>query len=476
MKRLSTLLLAAALLAPAAAHGDEACAPALTPTACRDLLVEQARQAQDAAAAQQARDAQKKIDGEPTSVDGFGSELASTMRDFLPLLDGLVGIDSISEDGKTVNLNLNPAVDYRPLQLTAKIRKPEVYEPLKLSLPEEGRDDVVGKLDSKLNDYDDLEIAATYRLTRKRSREAFRYQDVFRGLVSTVPAPNLDAFDELMQEIENRPGFPDVDDEPALAVYREHMDDAEWRRAQELLASAATAISGYQRTVATTLAGKFDAFADAVNNRSQLFASVSYRIREDLAGPDVATAKLTYEHGFSSLESLEKRLRKECGESTRSEASPFDRCGDGRGDVNWARLGNGIEEWGKAAKQNRVSLSIEYTRTDDLEVSVPDPEVDFSAEAQHSLIASVAWGRILGAHEKAPRIDLQLSYEDVGDDPDRQDRGLASLVFTQKITDKLTLPLGVLYANHARYLTGEDEKISAHFGIRYKVPDKDAAD
>ena len=443
------------------------CPLALTPQQCLDRLSRAAGEAQGAGVGLAVEAAQAQIEKTPTSVDTFGSEIASTLKDFLPLLDGLVGIDSISDDGRELDLNLNPGLDYRPLQLTAKIRKPELYEPLEMALPEADRDTLAAAAEEMLDDTDDLEVAATYRLTRKRSREAFRYDHVFRKLVAIVPLPSIDQLQSLLQRVEAGEAFASLDHEPALEVYRRHMEERDWHRLQQLMIEAGEAIAGYQSAVETTLSQAFDGFARAVNNMSQLHASASHRFRDELAGPDLFSVRVTYELGLAGLRSLEKRLRSECGVD--EESDPFAAC---PGDA----LARGLEAWSNEAADHRFSFSLEYRRADDLRVLRPGLGLDFTADTHRSLVASAAYGRRLGGAATAPRLDFQVSFEDVDDDPARRDRGTASLVLSHRLTDRMTLPLGLLYANHSRFLEGEDDKLSAHLGVRYKLQNSEAGE
>ncbi len=473
---LSLLAILSCLSSPTAAQ--DVCPLNITLDECERQLLEAAAAAGPAAVAATVQAAQEELQETPTSAAPGGTGIASTLRDFLPLFDGMVVRDSISEDGRTVNLNLNPGINYKPLQFAAKIRKPEVYEALETSLPEDQTTELANELESMLGDSDDVEVTATYRLTRKQSREAFRYDDVFHRLVSTVPLPTTDDLSKVLQIASGHEDFEDLTDldQVELQTFKDALSHDEWIRMQKLLRTSSEAVADYQSKVRVVLEGSFDPFAEAVNNRSQLFASLSYRERDDIAGPDTLNLKVTYELGLSGLGSLQRALKKGGTDKDKAKQrkvktqecvlrpdAPLEPTCDG------AALAEVIQEWGKAAKENRISFSLEYTDVDSVEVDLPDLGVAFSAENQKSLVISAAWGRQLGKHERAPRIDFQASYEDVSDDPNRRDRGVASLVLSQKIGDNWTLPLGILYANHSRFLEGEDEDVSAHFGIRYNI-------
>ena len=57
-------------------------------------------------------------------------------------------------------------------------------------------------------------------------------------------------------------------------------------------------------------------------------------------------------------------------------------------------------------------------------------------------------------------VGMSVKFEDVSDDPMRQDRLVAALTVTKKFGD-ITLPFGLVYANHTEFVTEVDEEISA---------------
>ena len=52
--------------------------------------------------------------------------------------------------------------------------------------------------------------------------------------------------------------------------------------------------------------------------------------------------------------------------------------------------------------------------------------------------------------------------------PRRRDRLVASLTLTRKIGG-LTVPFGIVYANHAEFLPDVDHQLSAHLGLRFSL-------
>src|SRR5207302_7660134 len=93
-------------------------------------------------------------------------------------------------------------------------------------------------------------------------------------------------------------------------------------------------------------------------------------------------------------------------------------------------------------------------------VSVPD------SPHTHSLIGSLTYGRsITQAAGRDGRLDVSTSYENVSNDPKKKDRFVGSMTFTQKITDTMSLPLSLIYANHSQFLSNVNRKLNVHFGL-----------
>ena len=63
------------------------------------------------------------------------------------------------------------------------------------------------------------------------------------------------------------------------------------------------------------------------------------------------------------------------------------------------------------------------------------------------------------------KLDLAADYEDVSNDPNRQDRGIVSLTFTRMI-GKMQAAAGIVYANHSEFLSDVNARLSAHIGLR----------
>jgi hypothetical protein len=132
-------------------------------------------------------------------------------------------------------------------------------------------------------------------------------------------------------------------------------------------------------------------------------------------------------------------------------------------------------DWFKKKKEDiekgyRFSFSGEYAdsegETIDTGLSGVAPIV---LESARKLKLSAGLSRKIPISEtEAVKLDLVASYEDVGDDPNRQDRGIASLTFTRKV-GMMDIPFSIVYANHGEFLPDVDARLSAHVGLKFNM-------
>jgi hypothetical protein len=86
------------------------------------------------------------------------------------------------------------------------------------------------------------------------------------------------------------------------------------------------------------------------------------------------------------------------------------------------------------------------------------------------LVLSLGLSRNLKLGDNEPvKVDLQGDYENVSDDPNRQDRGIVRLTFTPKMGARMSIPFGIVYANHGEFLSDVDARLSAHVGLVFNM-------
>jgi hypothetical protein len=388
-----------------------------------------------------------------SGADPFASRLASTLTNFLDVFAGAFEVDSLSEDGRTLTLNWAPSqLEKEPFRVQSVVRKPEVFDKLKEAIPEASRDDRVAKLEKGLHDFDDVEFVATYRLNSKDSRYVPYYQEAFEEIVDLgmkklgAAAQSFDQVQQVMQS-EILPSFSELeDDDVTLEHARGVLSEERYRDLEQKIRTAATAQGAWAETVSDDVTELFEPFAKAVNNRSQWLATGSYRLRDDAVGPESWKASLRYEYGLLGNPAKIKTILESCGDDP-------------------AKCKEKIDDWNRRAGKHRLVFTADYEEVKDYRDPLSD--VELHLDGTHSLVVTAAYGLYLDQAAKKRRLDLSFSYEDVSSDPERKDRMVASLAVTNLISKNLSIPIGIVYANHEKFLGDVDKQWSAHFGLNY---------
>ena len=120
----------------------------------------------------------------------------------------------------------------------------------------------------------------------------------------------------------------------------------------------------------------------------------------------------------------------------------------------------------------RGSVNLEYEDREDTSFSIGEDDLPLELKGGNSTILSLAFGKQLDLTNSmfpSGKLDLSLSYENVSDDPLRQDRTLAGATYTQGLAEGLQLTVGLVWANKAEYLPDSDDQLSARIGLNYKL-------
>jgi hypothetical protein len=134
-----------------------------------------------------------------------------------------------------------------------------------------------------------------------------------------------------------------------------------------------------------------------------------------------------------------------------------------------------IEENRDSIRQgDRLAFSLAFVDKDDFRYD--SGGVFLEVPAERSLVAQLSYGRYLGRRNldsvlggRRSRIDFTASFEDVKDDPARQNRSVANVTFAQEISQGLFLTVGMVWANKPEYRGVVEEELSARAGINYKL-------
>jgi hypothetical protein len=458
MKRmLACALLGACFVAPLA--GQQKCQMSDTIQGCWNRFL----------AVNIAQDLEQKA----TGVDTAGTNLNSTTKNFLPLMSlagllgstaGGAGDSSAGTVAIDLNFLLQAATKDKNAQLQAVVNtKPTLYSPFKALLPEASRDQVATALEKQLGSLADYSLNFTYELINDRFGRGF---DWYRPQLSRL-------LTEAQKRVIEEGGSvgPDTALFKLAAIFQEagekvpddptnmRFDQAPQRLRQQLLTTVESAarqeseLSGQLN--AAIQAAHLSSFADLVSNQPQFHFSAKQILREQLADPNELSAKLTWEMGFVNIGDFQRKHGNAASDKEYLDA--YEQYVADNAD--------------RITRGDRVSLSLEYGKINNLRIMVPTQQLDHTFPGVTKLIGSAGYGRIFQedkAAQTSTRLDFVASYENVSNDPMRQNRLLATLTVTRKTKD-FSIPFGVVYANRSEFLTDVNRKLSAHVGLKFDL-------
>ncbi len=440
------------------------CFSELVPSTLEALLPDAEKQVAERAATEEVQ-----VKAAPTGVPAIDSTAGSSLRDFLSRF--LVGMENgnLSDDGNalTVDYNLRLSdLGKRVVKIQGVIRKPTLWEPFATSLDSDSSRD---KLGGKLNDFDDITLSLTYAPENMRmGRSLEPHRKMFRAALNAVGSRTpSDALRELVEQFRamknaNPAAFASVEDFDDLVF-----DDIKDLDAQEEIREKTIAAARGIVTSRVDFDKRYDAaglnlFSDLLNNQPQLYVSLSTREREALVGPRGRSLKATYELGFVNLNSFRDEAGDQCDDMSSAACVAAFTDYAQRSDVQAG-----------SAESNRVAISLEYNDLDDYDITGEDITTPFHVEGTRKWSGSIAYGRMLVKRDAAThdgRIDFSLTYEDLSSkDANVDNRWVASAIYTQKISDALSLPFGVVWSNHDADVPDSDKRVSAHFGLVFKM-------
>lgn len=440
MRSARMLLMALVLFAPAALYAQE-CTTQETIGKCWERFFPPSAVVKAAATDK----TQKDVQSANTGVTNLMSPASTALKDFLSLLSASLESSTVEDTGQAFTFDYNPPITIlgadRPLKLQA------VFADAKLSTQLTGllgsNVDAITNFDDSLGFDDDVTLSATLSPVSKRWGRSIRphrdyFQDLLDSLITDDSVEILDEFNQALGALNanDLTPFSTLDDPPAAV-------DLVEKTARALLARR------------TKIASYTNAFAQLLNNQSQLYGSLINNSRRNIVGPNEWTAKATYEMGFSNLSSFRAANDAACASEGREKCV--------------TRLTTYAKN---ANPKDRVVFDVEYHRTNRRWISEPQFSVEYGIARATSFVYSLTYGHTLTApNQNGGRIDLSLKYQDISGDPDLKDRYLGSLTYTQKVSDKFSFPIGLVYASHSNDLAGADYQLDMHFGLLYKLPD-----
>lgn len=429
--------------------------------------------------------AEAKVAAKTAGTTALGPGLGSAINDFLPKIAGALGFTpTTTEDGAAAfesNLRIPIGANTQKVRLQVVLHEAEIYEPLRAALPEATREERTAALGRELGDFDDVGLSVAWNFENQSFGRSFEsYSSIYSQLLGAES-----------QEFHRRPGITEAkrrvrqETDRAYRVVRNSITadsldpnakctfvpltvgqlplrcfkpsvrdrlDEVIERSMRATVDVETEFDGLlERT------GFYD-LPDLVNNQPQLTAQATVNVRQDLAGPNEFSGSLRYEAGFTNMNGL----RRAC-QADRSAAITLD-ClrGYARDPGRQASLQRG----------DRFFVALSYTRRSDYQVTLEDDALALDLEGTWGFTGELGFGRYVAFNrdgEQVGRIDLSAMYVHHQDDPDRENRFIGSATYTQRINPSLSVAAGVSYASRPEFLEEVQRKVSANFGLRYKL-------
>lgn len=459
VKYTNALLLAAVLCALPMTAQDQ-CAPTDTLARCWEKLGNPPvpvspppPNMSTAAAAEVKADAtQKTVSVANAGVPALVTPTGSSLADFLTLLSATLQSSSFKSQGETLTFDYSPPfsmLDHdHSLKFEAVFAKPKLNDKVKDGLASNAA--ALKKFDDSLSNTDDATFSAAFEPTGQTfGRSITPHRQMFTWMQAAL-------FSEL----------PKINGGLLNAIVAS--GGIETSLISTLTADQAAAFqsAAVQQAVLTKTYGTFErAFTKLLNNQPQLFATAIFEARRNIVGPNELTGKVTYEMTGRNLNGFRRGAGAGCvGPSPKLDAAA---CAAALVDyANEQTLGD-----------DRLALSAEYHHAGRRWIADTESNLAFGYPRVRSFVYNITYGRTMVGTMTTPnsgRIDLSVQYEDkrnAGDPTkDVRSRATGSITYTQKMSENMSFPISLVYANRASDLTNVDRKLNVHFGIVFKMP------
>jgi hypothetical protein len=407
------------------------------------------------------------ITAQKVAATNTGTPTATTLatgtalRDFLSFFAAGVDTGKVTESGTTVTLDWN--IPFPFVEDSDRIKLQTLFSDASLA------EDVQTPLGPKataakdrLTNFDDITTLISYDpVNRHLGRSIAPHVEFLDALEAGNPdtAVQLQKLGELLAD----PNIPPMTEDTKFST----ITDAAKQKAVIRQVEAAAAV---EKEAAARSSSIVKALTQLINNQPQAYVSGTYHYRSALVGPDEWSVKATFEVAPKSLNRFLRRNDDVCGPSNVKVTQNAEQCV-----TRLVSFASADDPSKQPDAGDRLSFAIEYKQAKGESVDLSDFMIatPVARKGTHSLIYSLIYGHPLtGTTLKDARFDVAVNYANISNDPTKKDRFVASLTFSQKISETMTLPLSLTYANHTEYLPQTDRRLGVHFGISYKVPDK----
>lgn len=400
--------------------------------------------------------------------------LTGTRLDLLHRAFVALGLGQVDEEEGQLVFNFNP--DFLDLDIGQFSPRVIVHDPVLFkalderigTLPEAIRQGTKDSFEEELGELDDVE--ARVRWTNASSTPDAMIQelasDIFQPVYDNAAQAEFQAISQ--QELSFRtliagdlsipesqvPATPvsDVCAEPAARAHFLQLVADLRERGKTALTTLGNAL---------TEAHFFD-LADLIDGEPRFTVEAAYRRREDAAGPDERSATLRYEFGNISYRDFRKWAQRQ------------NKATNGAGAA--ASVGEYLETQKGRKALPKLSVSVEYSSSPELRIPLAAGTPDFVQPDVSKTTGTARGGWYFGG-ERDRRLELEASYDDVSDDPARQDRFVGKLSWVEKLSGIAQAVAGsdlvvtLVYGSKPEFRGEVDEELGLRFGLKWSLGD-----
>jgi len=395
------------------------------------------------------------LSGLSSNIDGFSSTIDNFLPDFQ--LSSLLLDDENSKSPIVADFGYLLFRDNKDFENNAKLqlkinRGSEVSKDLAASFtPEE-----VVSFSQQIDDFDDLELTFSYNIVSQKFGRDFEphrpfFTQLSKGIFGSKQVTEakqirneaqvkLDGNEEIISLMAGSSLLPCKELTQKYKFDNEQQNSCmDFNSAQKIILSAEADYNSLNPQYIAVL----------VNNQPQLQFSGSYKKKDDLIGADELSLKVSYEFGSTNLNTLYRKM------------NANQKFIDVYRDLS--------ESYVHSKNDGRFKLALEYSHLDDHKFSVN--QTNFIKKGGEKLTATAAYGRsILFAKDNTPtmRLDVSLDIEEFLDDTEGNDRYVGTATLTRKISDNLSVPISIQYANKSEFLNKDSKEVFANIGFKYE--------
>lgn len=322
-------------------------------------------------------------------------------------------------------------------------------------------EDVTSPLSGDIGSLDDIEFQFSYtRNSKVMGRSLLKNRRLFSRLAKETYRQNAlqiaqQKQEKLMFELLESPEFTDIDipDGANLKTISDLANDINQKRRAARLTKEIYKVDDSLRKLAANqlISSNMSKFGALISNQPQTSLTLKYRSRDDLVGADEVELEFRYEFGLANLNKLRKKV---CGSSS---------CDNISLEAYQSALKNDKEFMKRLESNDRFSFSLSYSDISDHRFSVA--ENSFFKKGGSVLKASASYGRTLT--QGISRIDVGVNLEEFSDDDAGNDRLSGGVTYTHRLSERLSLPITLEFANKSEFLSDESSQFGGHIGFKW---------